>query len=134
MGFWSRLFGRNKSEPVATAPLEVAPEVPAVKVTPQPEPVPHTPSIAEVEAEVEALLRDLFPGAVEKIEVTQAEADAEKARKRSEAAKKAAATRAAKKAAGYNPKAVDGDGDGMVQDGTIWERPAPKKKSTPKKK
>lgn len=24
---------------------------------------------------------------------------------------------------GYNPNARDGDGDGMVQDGTVWERP-----------
>lgn len=29
----------------------------------------------------------------------------------------------------FNPNAVDGDGDGMVQDGTIHERPA-----TPKTK
>jgi hypothetical protein len=29
----------------------------------------------------------------------------------------------------FNPNAVDGDGDGMVQDGTIHERPAPAKKS-----
>jgi hypothetical protein len=28
----------------------------------------------------------------------------------------------------YNPKAKDGDGDGLLQDGTIWERKAPKKK------
>jgi hypothetical protein len=28
----------------------------------------------------------------------------------------------------YNPKAKDGDGDGFLQDGTIWERKAPKKK------
>jgi hypothetical protein len=27
-------------------------------------------------------------------------------------------------AAGYNPDAKDGDKDGLVQDGTIWERPA----------
>jgi hypothetical protein len=32
------------------------------------------------------------------------------------------------KKAGYNPKAKDGDGDGIVQEGTIWERKAPKKK------
>ena len=23
----------------------------------------------------------------------------------------------------FNPEATDGDGDGLVQDGTIWERP-----------
>jgi hypothetical protein len=28
----------------------------------------------------------------------------------------------------FNPKAKDGDGDGLLQDGTIWERKAPKKK------
>jgi hypothetical protein len=28
----------------------------------------------------------------------------------------------------YNPKAKDGDGDGLLQDGTIWERKVPKKK------
>ena len=37
---------------------------------------------------------------------------------------------------GYNPEAVDGDGDGLVQEGTKWERPiksAPKKKAAAKK-
>ena len=29
-----------------------------------------------------------------------------------------------KRVTSYNPTAVDADGDGMVQDGTIWERPA----------
>jgi topoisomerase IA-like protein len=29
-----------------------------------------------------------------------------------------------KKDAKFDPFAVDGDGDGKVQDGTIWERPA----------
>ena len=28
----------------------------------------------------------------------------------------------------FNPKARDGDGDGLVQEGTIWERKLPKKK------
>ena len=28
-----------------------------------------------------------------------------------------------KKPAKYVPEAVDGDGDGLVQDGTVWERP-----------
>jgi hypothetical protein len=32
------------------------------------------------------------------------------------------------KKVGFNPKAKDGDGDGLLQDGTIWERKAPKKK------
>lgn len=31
----------------------------------------------------------------------------------------------------FNPLAVDGDGDGMVQDGTIWERPAEVKPKAP---
>lgn len=91
MGFWKNLFGRKQAD-------VAAPEVPAVRITPQPEPVAQAPSIAEVEAEVEALLRDLFPGAIEKIELTQTDVEAEKKRKRSEAAKKAAATRAANKA------------------------------------
>jgi hypothetical protein len=30
--------------------------------------------------------------------------------------------------AAFNPKARDGDGDGLVQEGTIWERKLPKKK------
>jgi hypothetical protein len=30
--------------------------------------------------------------------------------------------------AAFNPKAKDGDGDGIIQDGTIWQRKAPKKK------
>jgi hypothetical protein len=30
--------------------------------------------------------------------------------------------------AAFNPKAKDGDGDGIVQDGTIWERKVSKKK------
>lgn len=28
---------------------------------------------------------------------------------------------------GYNPDARDGDGDGLIQDGTKWERKAKKK-------
>jgi hypothetical protein len=28
----------------------------------------------------------------------------------------------------FNLKAKDGDGDGIIQDGTIWQRKAPKKK------
>jgi hypothetical protein len=30
--------------------------------------------------------------------------------------------------AAFNPNAKDGDGDGILQDGTIWERKAPKAK------
>lgn len=133
MGFWAKLFGKKNTKLDLASKQEtlfvtsVEPTPPPVQIIPQPTTPDVTPSIAEVEAEVEALLRDLFPGNVESPEE-------EKARKRSEAAKKAAATRAAKKAAGYNSNAVDGDGDGKVQDGTIHERPAPKKKSTPKKK
>jgi hypothetical protein len=29
---------------------------------------------------------------------------------------------------GYNPNAIDADGDGIVQEGTIWERPVRKTK------
>ena len=32
------------------------------------------------------------------------------------------------KKARYNPKAKDGDGDGIVQEGTVWKRKASKKK------
>lgn len=91
MGFWSRLFGRNKAVETVESP---------VVATPTP-PVEVTPTIAEVEAQVEALLREMFPGAIETFEAekqTDAEALEEKKRKRSEAAKKAAATRAANKA------------------------------------
>ena len=35
---------------------------------------------------------------------------------------------------GYNPEAVDGDGDGLVQEGTKWERPTTSVKKAPKKK
>jgi hypothetical protein len=34
---------------------------------------------------------------------------------------------------GYNPNASDRDGDGLVQDGTKFERPAPTSKSSKKK-
>lgn len=46
--------------------------------------------------------------------------------------KKATAKKPApKKATGYKANAKDGDGDGLVQDGTPFERPATKSKSTP---
>lgn len=35
---------------------------------------------------------------------------------------------------GYNPEAVDGDGDGLVQEGTKWERPTKSVKKAPAKK
>lgn len=35
-----------------------------------------------------------------------------------------AAPKAKKKQAAYIPNAVDADGDGLVQEGTEWERPA----------
>jgi hypothetical protein len=35
---------------------------------------------------------------------------------------------------GYNPKAKDGDGDGIVQENTVWERPAGTTKIVPAKK
>jgi hypothetical protein len=40
----------------------------------------------------------------------------------------------AKKVVAFDPKAKDADGDGKLQDGTIHERPAPAKKTAPKKK
>jgi hypothetical protein len=39
----------------------------------------------------------------------------------------------AKKKAPYNPNAKDGDNDGVLQDGTVWERPVKKKRSWLKK-
>jgi hypothetical protein len=87
MGFWSKLFGRKD---VPTLELPVSSDTP-------PLPVPTAKSIQEVEEQVEALLRELFP--LESPEAQPAEdIEAEKKRKRSEAAKKAAATRAANKA------------------------------------
>ena len=83
MGFWSKLFGRKEATTVEL------PKVAVADVTPTP--AETVPTIAEVEAQVEELLRDLFPGAIE-------DQEAEKKRKRSEAAKKAAATRAKNKA------------------------------------
>lgn len=38
-----------------------------------------------------------------------------------------------KKAEGFKPNAIDRDGDGIVQEGTKWERPAPAKKTAAKK-
>lgn len=35
---------------------------------------------------------------------------------------------------GYNPDAVDRDGDGLVQEGTEWERPTPSVKKKAVKK
>ncbi len=87
MGFWSKLFGRKD---VPTLELPVSSDTP-------PLPAPTAKSIQEVEEQVEALLRELFP--LESPESPSAEdIEAEKKRKRSEAAKKAAATRAANKA------------------------------------
>jgi hypothetical protein len=87
MGFWSKLFGRKD---VPTLELPVSFDTP-------PLPTPTAKSIEEVEAQVEALLRELFP--LESPEAPSAtDIEAEKKRKRSEAAKKAAATRAANKA------------------------------------
>jgi hypothetical protein len=87
MGFWSKLFGRKD---VPTLELPVSSDTP-------PLPAPTAKSIQEVEEQVEALLRELFP--LQSPEAQPAEdIEAEKKRKRSEAAKKAAATRAANKA------------------------------------
>lgn len=39
-----------------------------------------------------------------------------------------------RKDSGYNPNAKDNDGDGIVQEGTKWERPEGTVKVVPKKK
>ncbi len=39
-----------------------------------------------------------------------------------------------RKDSGYNPNAKDNDGDGIVQEGTKWERPEGTVKIVPKKK
>lgn len=39
-----------------------------------------------------------------------------------------------RKESGYNSKAKDKDGDGIVQEGTRWERPAPTVRVIPAKK
>jgi hypothetical protein len=87
MGFWSKLFGRKD---VPTLELPVSSDTP-------PLPAPTAKSIEEVEAQVEALLRDLFPLESPSFK-SEEDLVAEKKRKRSESAKKAAATRAANKA------------------------------------
>ena len=92
MGFWSKLFGRKD---VPTLELPVSSDTPPLSEPTLP--APTAKSIQEVEEQVEALLRELFP--LESPEAQPAEdIEAEKKRKRSEAAKKAAATRAANKA------------------------------------
>jgi hypothetical protein len=49
-------------------------------------------------------------------------------------AKKVPAKKApAKKVVAYNPNAKDGDNDGILQDGTVWERPVKTKRSWLKK-
>jgi hypothetical protein len=94
MGFWRNLFGKKKPD---LLDMDIDTEATPVVV---PTPVAPVLTIEEVEKQVEDLLRDLFPGAIETYEAEKSEADAleEKKRKRSEAAKKAAATRAANKA------------------------------------
>jgi hypothetical protein len=95
MGFWSKLFGKKDAKlDVNAVDRDGDGKVQDGTIWERPAEL-TTPSIAEVEKQVEDLLRDLFPGAVESAE---AELAAKKA-KRSEAAKKAAATRAAKKKA-----------------------------------
>ena len=103
MGFWSRLFGRKKHEKLNLAAVQPRIDV-AVAAGYNPDakdgdkdgivqdgtiwerPAGTELNVDQVLAEAEALLRDLSPE------------DAEKKRKRSEAAKKSAATRAANKA------------------------------------
>jgi hypothetical protein len=89
MGFWSKLFGRKEATTVEM------PEVSVAEVAPTP--AETVPTIAEVEAQVEELLRELFIDETTPVKSDE-EIAAEKKRKRSEAAKKAAATRAKNKA------------------------------------
>jgi hypothetical protein len=77
---------------------------------------------AKVQAEAEAA--DL----ARKLEVAKSSAGVGKTAS-ADTPKKKPVRKAALKA-----EARDGDGDGLVQDGTIHERPAPKKKTTPAKK
>jgi hypothetical protein len=88
MGFWSKLFGRKEATTVEL------PKVVVADVTPTP--AETVPTIAEVEAQVEELLRELFIAEPTPVKSDE-EIAAEKKRKRSEAAKRAAATRAKNK-------------------------------------
>jgi hypothetical protein len=91
MGFWSDLFGKKKLELLdMDIDTEVAPAV-------TPTPVKPALTIAQLEEQVEELLRDLFPSTLPEV-ATAEDVLAEKKRKRSDAAKKAAVTRAANKA------------------------------------
>ena len=74
---------------------------------------------------------------VEKVKAAAKKTPSQPAPKKATASttpKKATAKKPAPKKVSYKADAVDGDGDGLVQDGTIHERPAPKKKATPAKK
>jgi hypothetical protein len=79
-------------------------------------PIGHYGVLAKMNPIVERLVEGGYLDLISTGNGTKAEA----------APKKAAAPK--KKTAvaksGYNPDARDGDGDGLVQDGTEWERPA----------
>jgi hypothetical protein len=66
-------------------------------------------------------------------EVLAKRAATEAAVDKARAAKLAPAKKAVKKPVAFKEGAVDGDGDGLVQDGTPHERPAAKKKPAAKK-
>jgi hypothetical protein len=67
--------------------------------------------------------------------MTTKKTSSKKTKKKAAPKKKAAAKKKApaKRVAAYNPKAKDGDNDGVLQDGTVWERPVKTKRSWLKK-
>lgn len=78
---------------------------------------------------------ELAAKAAKRLEEVKAAAKPQTGEKPKPAAKKPAVKKATTpKKATLKKDAVDGDGDGLVQDGTPFERPAPKKKATPAKK
>lgn len=80
--------------------------------------VKKSPRVAKVKAEAKAMPKPA------------AKKPASTGKTASATPKKATAKKPAPKKTGYKANAVDGDGDGLVQDGTPWERPAPKSKSS----
>lgn len=121
MGFWKKLFGLEGKKTAKFNPHATDGDGDGMiqdgTIWERPAEL-SVPTIAEVEKQVEDLLKDLFPGAVDSAE---AELE-EKKRKRSEAAKKAAATRAAKKAAAEAEVAK------QVHEKTAVKKTQPKKK------
>jgi hypothetical protein len=133
MGFWSRLFGRKKNKKLTLAATQERINV-AVAAGYNPDakdgdkdgivqdgtiwerPAGTELNVDQVLAEAEALLRDLSPE------------DAEKKRKRSEAAKKSAATRAKNKASKLEQVKADAERMAEATAKAQAKKPAPKKK------